>query len=88
MRATHGKLDTAPNGLRGGLPGAAGAVFLNGKAVADKVPNILKPGDVMSLVVPGSGGMYPPGERDKAAVKRDIENGIVSAEAAARDYGA
>jgi N-methylhydantoinase B len=88
VRATHGKLATAPNGLRGGLPGAAGAVFLNGQAVADKVPNILKPGDVMSLVVPGSGGMYPPGERDPAAVKRDLENGIVSAEAAARDYGA
>ena len=88
VRAAHGKLDTAPNGLRGGLPGAAGAVFLNGKPIADKVPQVLNEGDVMTLVVPGAGGMYPPGERDKAALRRDVENGIVSPEAAARDYRA
>lgn len=87
VRAAHGKLATAPNGLRGGLPGAAGALLLNGQPIADKVPSVLNPGDIMSLIVPGSGGMYPPGERDKAAVLRDVENGIVSAEAAARDYG-
>jgi N-methylhydantoinase B len=42
---------------------------------------------MMTLVVPGSGGMYPPREREKAAVLHDVENGIVSAAAAARDYG-
>ena len=88
VRATHGKLATAPNGLRGGLPGAAGALLLNGAAIPDKIPRVLNQGDVMSLIVPGSGGMYPPGERDKAAVARDVENGIVSAESAARDYSA
>jgi N-methylhydantoinase B len=87
VRATHGKLATAPNGLRGGLPGAAGALFLNDAPVPDKIPRILRDGDVMSLVVPGSGGMYPAAERDKAALLRDVENGIVSPEAAVRDYG-
>lgn len=39
------------------------------------------------MEIPGSGGMYPPGERDPAAIARDLENGIISPEAAQRDYG-
>jgi N-methylhydantoinase B len=87
VRAAHGKLATAPNGLRGGLPGAAGALLLNGAPIPDKMPTVLSPGDIMTLIVPGSGGMYPPGERDKSAVLRDVENGIVTTESAQRDYG-
>ncbi len=87
VRAEHGKLGTPPAGLRGGRPGAAGGNFVNGRPVPDKLPVILQPGDVMTLRVPGSGGMYPPRERDPEAVRRDVENGIVSPEAAARDYG-
>jgi N-methylhydantoinase B len=87
VRAEHGKLGTPPAGLRGGRPGAAGGNLLNGQPVPDKLPLILKPGDVLALRIPGSGGMYPPLERDPEAVRRDVENGIVSVEAAARDYG-
>lgn len=87
VRAEHGKLSTPPAGLRGGGPGAAGGLFLNGQPVPDKLPLILKPGDIVTLQVPGSGGMYPARERDPQAVRRDVENGIVSREAAARDYG-
>jgi len=86
VRAVHGKLATAPNGLRGGLPGAAGALLLNGEAIPDKIPRQLNLGDIMELVVPGSGGMYPPAERDAAALERDVRDGIVSCEAARRDY--
>jgi N-methylhydantoinase B len=85
--ADHGKLTMPPAGLRGGRPGAAGGNFLNGRPVADKVPLVLHPGDVLTLHVPGSGGMYPPRERDPEAVRRDVENGIVTPEAAAREYG-
>ena len=85
--ADHGKLTMPPAGLRGGSPGAAGGNFLNGQPVPDKVPLVLRAGDVFSLRVPGSGGMYSPRERDRAAVRRDVENGIVTREAAARDYG-
>ena len=87
VRAVHGKLATAPEGLRGGKAGAAGALLVNGDAVPDKLPRILKTGDVMTLVIPGSGGMGPPGERDRAALARDLEDGIVTAQAARRDYG-
>ena len=41
----------------------------------------------MRLIVPGSGGMYPAAERERTALLRDIENGIVTIESAVRDYG-
>jgi N-methylhydantoinase B len=87
VRAVHGKLATAPEGLRGGKAGAAGALLLNGKPVPDKVPRILKTGDVMTLVIPGSGGMHPPAERDRAAIARDLQDGIVTEEAVREAYG-
>jgi N-methylhydantoinase B len=87
VRGVHGKLDTAPIGLRGGLAGAAGALLVNDKPVPDKTPCALKEGDVMRMIVPGSGGIYPPAGRDRAALLRDIENGIVTADSAVRDYG-
>jgi N-methylhydantoinase B len=87
VRAAHGKLALAPAGLRGGLAGAAGALLLNDVPIPDKTPRVLHPGDVLKLVVPGSGGIYSPGERDKAALLRDIENGIVTAASAVGDYG-
>jgi N-methylhydantoinase B len=48
---------------------------------------VLNQGDVMCLIVPGSGGMYPAAERERTALLHDIENGIVSIESAVRDYG-
>lgn len=87
VRAEHGKLATAPLGLRGGLPGAAGGVFLNDQPVADKVPLTMNQGDVLRLEVPGGGGMYPPHLRDAAVLRRDIADGLVTPAAAARDYG-
>ncbi len=86
VRAEHGKLSTAPRGLRGGLPGMAGGVFLNGKAVPDKLPLTLHRGDVLRLEIPGSGGMYSPEHRAPDALARDIADGIVTPAAAARDY--
>ena len=87
MRAVHGKLATAPNGLRGALPGAAGALLLNGASIPDKTPRVINQGDTMCLVIPGSGGMYPAAERERTALLRDVENGIVTPESAVRDYG-
>ena len=87
LRAEHGKLSTAPRGLRGGLAGAAGGLFLNGKPVPDKLPLRLERGDVLRLEIPGAGGMNPPAGRDPQALARDIANGLVTREAAARDYG-
>ena len=86
VRAEHGKLTTAPCGLRGGLSGAAGGLFLNDKPIPDKVPVTLNKGDVLRLEVPGGGGMYPAHLRDPRALTRDIADELVTSEAAARDY--
>lgn len=78
VRAVHGKLATGPNGLRGGMFGAAGGIWVNGQPVPDKTPRELRRGDVMHLSVPGGGGMYSPHERHPDALRRDLENGIVT----------
>lgn len=67
VRASHGKLGIAPKGLRGGGDGATGAILKNGAAIADKTPVTLLPGDVMTLITPGSGGMGAPAAADDAA---------------------
>ena len=85
--ASHGKLVTAPEGYRGGGPGAAGANYLNGEEVPDKLPVTMQQGDVLRFEVPGSGGMYPGVERDPELVRRDVEDRIVSRAVAERDYG-
>lgn len=85
VRAVHGKLATGPNGLRGGMAGAAGGIWVNDRPVPDKTPRELKTGDVMRLSVPGGGGMYAPEERHADALRRDVENGVVTDEGA-RQY--
>lgn len=87
LRAEHGKLATAPLGLRGGGAGAAGGLFLNGAAVPDKMALTLERGDVLRLEVPGSGGMYPAAGRARDALARDIADGLVTREGALREYG-
>lgn len=86
VRAVHGKLSAPPGGLRGALAGAAGALLMNDKPIPDKTPRVMNQGDVMRLIVPGSGGMYPAAEREREALLRDIENGFVTIESAVRDY--
>jgi N-methylhydantoinase B len=86
VRAEHGKLKTPPRGFRGGHDGASGGVFVNDKSVPDKLPVVLRKGDRMRLVTPGSGGMYPPPRRLKAAIERDMEEGVITPQSAARDY--
>ena len=48
---------------------------------------ILRQGDQVKLLMPGGGGYGDPAARDRERVRRDVEEGFVSAEAAARDYG-
>lgn len=87
VRAEHGKLLAPPHGLRGGKPGAGGGLFKNGESIPDKLPVVLAHGDVITLQTPGSGGAYPPAERDRAALREDVENEVVSAQSAEADYG-
>ena len=48
----------------------------------------LKKGDVLTIHVGGGGGYGDPAGRSRSAIERDIDDGLVSAEAAHRDYPA
>ncbi len=75
-------------GLFGGQPGGSGSVFINGESVTRFLPVSFKPGDVCVLRVPGGGGFGEPRERDRDDVRRDLEQGAVTREAAHEIYGA
>jgi N-methylhydantoinase B len=44
-------------------------------------------GERVRIMTGGGGGYGPPTERDAEAIRRDLAEGYVSAEAAHRDYG-
>jgi N-methylhydantoinase B len=76
-----------PTGLHGGMPGERRRYWINGEPVHPKGRYVLKPGDVISTVEPGGGGLGEPRERPAAAVLEDVRAGLVSVEGARRDYG-
>jgi N-methylhydantoinase B len=46
----------------------------------------LQPGDEVEVNTPGGGGLGDPRGRDRAAVRGDVRNGLVSPEAARSAY--
>ncbi len=79
-------------GLEGGAEGTLGVTVLNPdsaeeRRLGSKGDYRLQEGDVVSFRCSGSGGFGPPGERDREAVRRDVEEGFVSAAAAREVYG-
>ena len=85
-RRTH-----APYGVAGGQPGGRGddKLFVDGEEVdlPAKSTRELSPGDVVSIRTPGAGGYGVPSDRDPEAVRRDVELGKCSADAARELYG-
>jgi len=67
-------------GFFGGEPGATGALLINGRAPANpKAEQILRPGDLIELFMPGGGGYGLPAERDPALRARDTLEGYTTA---------
>ena len=88
VNAIFDRVANPPRGRLGGRDGAAGVVALkSGKRLRAKGFQIIPEGDRLVLLLPGGGGMGDPSERDPAAIARDIADGLVSPEAALRDYG-
>jgi len=86
-RQTH-----RPYGLQGGGPGAFGLNMLDPGLPTEeklhaKLTMTLRKGQVFRHELPGAGGWGDALTRDIAAVARDLRDGLVSIEAAARDYG-
>jgi N-methylhydantoinase B len=82
----------APQGLSGGCEGAKSRLTLHpGTDRAQIMPSScrveLVPGDTFEIRAAAGGGFGPPQKRDSAALREDIENGYVSIEGLAREYG-
>ena len=65
-------------GFRGGAPGARGAVLIDGVAPANpKAEQLVPPGALVEVRLPGGGGYGPPAERDPELIVRDLLEGYV-----------
>ncbi|MBV8242491.1 MAG: hydantoinase B/oxoprolinase family protein [Hyphomicrobiales bacterium] len=82
-----------PNGCAGGGNGRRGDLWINPDSPAAKrLPTRyadypLRAGDIFRLDTPGGGGHGDPLTRDAERVLADVREGLVSREAAERDYG-
>ena len=82
------RIHHAPKGYDGGCDGALATISLStGEAITQKGTRDLEPGTEITLNLPGGGGLGDPADRDPELIVRDIRNGLVSVDAAERDYG-
>ncbi|QKR99884.1 hydantoinase B/oxoprolinase family protein [Sphingomonas sp. CL5.1] len=86
-------LVNGPTGVRGGGTGGASSQYLrraDGSRVAiDQVMVLtVRPGEAVVSVTCGGGGYGDPRTRDPASIRRDVQEGWISAERAAAIYGA
>jgi N-methylhydantoinase B len=84
--------DCPPWGLFGGMAGAPNTIVVTrvdgSRDEFRKVTEYrLRAGDVVSFRTAGGGGYGDPAERHPERVRTDVEDGYISAEAAARTYG-
>jgi N-methylhydantoinase B len=83
----------APFGMQGGQAGALGEYLLNPSTSQEErlfsktAPLQRQRGEILSICAAGGGGYGDPHQRHPARVERDVEAGLVSPEAAVRDYG-
>jgi N-methylhydantoinase B/oxoprolinase/acetone carboxylase alpha subunit len=86
--ATFDRILHPAKGREGGLPGCRGSAGRgSGSLLPDKGIHIIEMGDSLVLELPGGGGFGTPDKRDRAALEADIAAGLVTIEAARRDYG-
>ena len=82
------RIDHPPQGIRGGLPGAAGELLIDDQQKGQpKTLMTLQPGRRAQLNLPGGGGFGDPLDRDPQRVLADVVEGYVSVSGAERDYG-
>jgi len=78
-----------PRGREGGQAGQTGRVRLaSGTDLRGKGRQPIPAGDRLIMEMPGGGGLGDPMARAPERLAEDVRNGLVSAEAAKRDYGA
>ncbi|MGX9965782.1 hydantoinase B/oxoprolinase family protein [Roseomonas sp. F4] len=89
VNAIFDRVANAPKGRDGGGDGAAGWVgHTDGTTIRTKGFQVVPKGKRLLLNLPGGGGMGDPKQRDRAAVERDVADGLVSPAQAKALYGA
>jgi N-methylhydantoinase B len=82
------RMTFAAQGYLGGKPGGHGGFHAtHGGRQNPKLSLRMPAGTRFTLELPGGGGYFPPMERDSDAVELDVAEGMVTAEAAEREYG-
>jgi N-methylhydantoinase B len=77
-----------PQGFAGGSLGEVGAYLIDGRPFRPAKARVtLHAGQEILMRLPGGGGYGDPHARSTSAVLCDVEDGYVTLEAAARDYG-
>lgn len=81
----------APPGVVGGMPGRAGSITVNPaghspRSVHSKALVQLERDDIIRYDLAGAGGYGPPHLRDRARVRADVEDGLLSLSAARELY--
>jgi N-methylhydantoinase B len=87
VRVDVSRLRSQSWGLFGGLPGAHGRMVPGPGVKFIRDAAELKAGDWFEVITPGAGGYGPPAERDRAAVARDLAEGVIDAKSARDIYG-
>ena len=102
VSALLNRMKTEPWGVLGGGAGAVGGLWVRrggssewrtfvdefGTMSPSKFSGVtLRTGDQVKILMPGGGGYGDPAARDRALVRRDVDEGFVSAEAARTVYG-
>ena len=87
--ARYERVHYPPRGRDGGGNGANGRLTLkeSGEVLRNKGFQVVPRGDRLMIEMPGGGGFGEAFEREPAKVAADVKAGLVSIEAAARDYG-
>ncbi len=86
--AMFDRLDHPARGRAGGHPGAPTTLGLDDQTpLRGKGKQFVPHGRKVMLACPGGAGYGDPAKRDRAAVKRDLAYGYISAEVARRIYG-
>ena len=85
------RFKVAPWGLHGGQSGRHSRFFIEREGTSIPLPSkgntTLRKGDRLIIETAGGGGFGPPAKRDRGLVARDVAEGLISREEAARIYG-
>jgi N-methylhydantoinase B len=88
LLAAYDRIDFPARGRNGGGNGEAGSLsFTSGEKLLGKGTQTIPAGKIARFHTPGGAGFGDPKDRNPDQLACDVENGLITPEAAAREYG-